>query len=112
MINEALYYDNTSNVYLVSFDTYLPVVFGLRNMFVKFQKELNKQGDIKSIKDKLYEFITSDEFKNYFSIIKANVRELELIFKQIQTQTSKGIGEINNIGQQVDNLIEVVNKKT
>ena len=110
-VNESLYFDKTSNVYLVSFDTFLQVTFALRNLLIKFKRELNKQDDIKTIQEKVYDFISSEEFNNYFAIIKTNVRELELVFKNIQTQTTKGLGESKNIEIQVNNLIEILDRK-
>ncbi len=110
-INSSILFDKVSNIYLVDFDSYLSLVFGLRTSFVEYKTKLNNESKKESLQKNMYDFITSSEFGNYFSVISTHTREIEKIFKEIQSNTIKGVSENNNIEIQIKSLIKQIDNK-
>ncbi len=108
---EDFLYDEINNVYLVTFENWLPIIFAMRNQAIKISQIKGRENIENDIKQKVYEFFQSPDFKNYFSRVLKNVAELEKIFKSIQSSTIKGMAETNKISLEIENLQNDIDTK-
>lgn len=102
--SEDLFYDEVNNIYLTSFENWLPVIAVIRKQAITITQLKNNSDQINDIKEKVYTFFKSPEFMNYFSRIIENLRITEGLFKSIQSSTIKGVAEINKATIEIETL--------
>lgn len=105
-ITNELYFDERNNIYVSTFDSYPHVVYTLRQLLFKYISEINVQENISDIKDKLFEFIRSQEFSNYFQRMLNSVSQANAHFENIQRESTKGKFQLDLIKTDVENLVE------
>lgn len=97
-------YDEINNIYLVSFDNWLPIVVTIRNQAISLYNLNDQKQHQTDIKQKIFEFFNSATFNNYFSRIKKNINQTNRFFDDIQTSTLNGKSEINKMYIEIGNL--------
>lgn len=110
--DEGLFYDEVNNIYLTSFENWLPVIMVMRRQAIELSLVKNNSKSINDIKDKVYNFFKSPEFTNYFSRLKKNFDEMEKVFKEIQKQAidgraikEKALVEVMNLEAEMDSKL-------
>ncbi len=96
-IDHNLFFDTHSKVFITDFNSWLPIVFAIRNTFINYATKLNNETDKKTLEKDLYDFIISDEFKNYFSRVKTNLLVITKNFDTINNSALKGNVEVKKI---------------
>lgn len=102
--SEDFLYDEINNIYLTSFNNWIPVIASLRNQAIEMNKIKDEKLNKVSIQEKVYGFFKSSEFKNYFARITKNIFESNKYFEEIQRTSIKGKGEIEKINFEIENL--------
>ncbi len=109
--NEGMFYDEVNNIYLTSFDNWLPVIAVIRRQAIELVQVKANNESINDIKDKVYNFFKSPEFNNYFIRIKKNFEEIEAVFKAIQKSTVDGKSIKEKAALELANLEAEMNSK-
>ncbi len=110
-INEGFLYHPTDDIYLTSFASFAPAVYTIRQLTSKYGRMLKEANASQETQKKLFDFIGSSEYENYFSTYKKHIEDLEKVFKAIQKETSKGLGKVSELDIGIENLYEVTNSK-
>ncbi len=109
--NSNFFYDEVNNIYLTSFDNWLPVIAVIRKQAITLYQTKANQESMNDIKDKIYEFFKSPEFNNYLIRLKKNFDELEEVFKAIQKSTVDGKAVKERAALEIANLETEINSK-
>jgi len=102
--SEDFLYDEINNIYLTSFNNWIPIIASLRNQAIELSKIKDEKENKFSIQERIYQFFKSPEFKNYFARIMKNISESNKYFEDIQRTSIKGKGEIEKISFEIENL--------
>ena len=96
-VAQEVFYDSLHDIYITSFKNYLPLVFAIRKLNIKFNKKLDQMESSNEINQRILNFVNSSEFQNYFTLIKDKFANLEKVFKNIQRETQNGMRLANEI---------------
>ena len=110
-ITEEFFYNPVDDVYLTSFANFAPAVYTIRQLTSKYSRKLREANASQETQKKLFDFIGSSEYENYFAKYKKNIDELEKVFKAIQKESSKGLGTLSTLNIEIDNLYSVTSSK-
>ncbi len=109
--NEGMFYDEVNNIYLTSFENWLPVIAVIRKQAIVLKQVQANSESMNDIKDRVYAFFKSPEFNNYFMRLKKNFEEIETVFKTIQKATVDGKAIKEKATLEVLNLEAEINSK-
>ncbi len=109
--NESLFYDEVNNIYLTSFENWLPVIAVIRRQAIELKQVQANSESMNDIKDRVYAFFKSPEFNNYFMRLKKNFDEIETVFKAIQKATVDGKAIKEKASLEILNLEAEINSK-
>ncbi len=109
--NEGMFYDEVNNIYLTSFENWLPVIAVIRRQAIELKQVQANSESMNDIKDRVYSFFKSPEFNNYFIRLKKNFEEIETVFKAIQKATVDGKAIKEKATLEILNLEAEINSK-
>ncbi len=109
--NEGFFYDEVNNIYLVSFDNWLPIIVVIRRQAIELEQTKLNAESMDEIRDRVYTFFKSPEFNNYFTRLKKNFDEIEEVFKAIQKATVDGKSIKEKAVLEIANLEAEINSK-
>lgn len=104
-------YDEINNIYITTFENWLPVIASLRNNAISINKLENFSKNKHSIQEEVYSFFKSSEFQNYFSRIQSNIKNSKNYIKNIQQNSIKVMSESDKIWFELENLNAQLNIK-
>lgn len=109
--NEELFYDEVNNIYLTSFNNWLPVIAVIRRQAIETSQLIKNNESINDIKERVYTFFKSPDFLNYFNRLKTNFKEMDEVFKAIQKKTIDGKTINERASLEISNLEADINAK-
>jgi hypothetical protein len=85
-----LTFDNRNRVFITNFETVVSLTYSLRKVIEEFSRKIEIEENKSTLADKVFEFVQSEEFKNYFTRAEERRAEAELYFEKIVDQAQKG----------------------
>jgi hypothetical protein len=106
-----LTFDNRNKIFITNFDSVISLVFILREVLVEYSKKIAVSESKATLAEKIFEFVKSSEFKNYFTRAEEKRAAAEMYFDKIVDQAQKGKVELINLRDELNEFSLRINKE-
>ena len=110
-IASNLTFDNRNKIFITNFESVVSLVYILREVMVEYSKKIELSKNKISIAEKIFEFIKSNDFKNYFTRAEEKRAAAELYFEKIVEQATKGKAELFSLKSELGELYMRINEE-
>jgi hypothetical protein len=110
-ITPNLTFDQRNKIFITNFDTAVSLVYVLRSVLLDYVRKIEVSENRSSLAEKLFEFVNSPEFKNYFVRVEENRATAQEYFEKIIDNAQKGKVELLNLKDEVKELLVRLNKE-